>query len=75
VDVVVDMSYCVEEDVSGVMVEMGSMPSLRSLELPARCAERAVDAEAVYGGVWSHQTHYVALCGQPGEEVASGCWT
>jgi hypothetical protein len=25
------------------------MPSLRSLSLPARCAERAVDAEAVCG--------------------------
>jgi cell division protein ZapA (FtsZ GTPase activity inhibitor) len=37
------------EDNSGVLAELGSMPSLRSLELPASCAERAVDAEAVYG--------------------------
>jgi hypothetical protein len=33
--------------VSGVMVELPSMPCLRSLSLPSSCAERAVDAEAV----------------------------
>jgi hypothetical protein len=38
-----------EEDVSGVLAELGSMPSLRSLSLPSSCAEGAVDAEAVCG--------------------------
>jgi hypothetical protein len=33
--------------VSGVMVELASMPCLRSLSLPSSCAGRAVDAEAV----------------------------
>jgi hypothetical protein len=45
----VDLTRCEEEDVSSVLAELGSMPSLRSLTLPASCAERAVDAEAVYG--------------------------
>jgi hypothetical protein len=40
---------CEEEDVSAVLPELRSTPSLRSLELPASCAERAVDAEAVCG--------------------------
>ena len=35
------------DSVSGVMVELQSMPCLRSLSLPASCAGRAVDAEAV----------------------------
>jgi hypothetical protein len=35
------------DTVSGVMVELQSMPCLRSLWLPSSCAERAVDAEAV----------------------------
>jgi hypothetical protein len=34
---------------SGVMVELQSMPCLRSLWLPSSCAGRAVDAGAVYG--------------------------
>jgi hypothetical protein len=41
--------YPEAQDVSGVLAELGSMPSLRSLQLPARCAERAVDAEALCG--------------------------
>ena len=45
----VDLWYCEEEDVSGVLAELRSMPSLRWLKLPASCAERAVDAEAVCG--------------------------
>jgi hypothetical protein len=45
----VDLTGCEDEDVSGVLAELGSMPSLRSLLLPASCAERAVDAEAVCG--------------------------
>jgi hypothetical protein len=46
----VNLTRCEEEeDVSGVLAELGSMPSLRSLELPSSCAQRAVDAEAVCG--------------------------
>jgi hypothetical protein len=45
----VDLTRCEEEDVSSVLAELESMPSLRSLTLPASCAERAVDAEAVCG--------------------------
>jgi hypothetical protein len=44
-----DLTRCVEVDASGVLAELASMPSLRSLSLPASCAERAVDAEAVHG--------------------------
>jgi hypothetical protein len=43
----VDLTGC--EDASGVLSELGSMPSLRSLMLSSSCAESAVDAEAVYG--------------------------
>ena len=35
------------DTVSGVMVELQSMPCLRSLSLRSSCAGRAVDAEAV----------------------------
>ena len=45
---VVDLTDC-ENGGAGVLPELRSMPSLRSLVLPASCAERAVDAEAVYG--------------------------
>jgi hypothetical protein len=46
----VDLWRCEEEeDVSSVLAELASMPSLRSLVLPSSCAERAVDAEAVCG--------------------------
>jgi hypothetical protein len=44
----VDLTRC-EGGVSGVLAELGSMPSLRSLTLPASCAESAMDAEVVYG--------------------------
>jgi hypothetical protein len=40
---------CAMKDASAVLAELGSMRSLRSLSLPASCAERAVDAEAVCG--------------------------
>jgi hypothetical protein len=43
---VLDLRGC-GDTVSGVMVELQSMPCLRSLELPSSCAGRAVDAEAV----------------------------
>jgi hypothetical protein len=44
----VDLRIC-GESASAVLAELRSMPSLRSLTLPASCAERAVDAEAAYG--------------------------
>jgi hypothetical protein len=45
---VVDLMRC-ENGGAGVLPELRSMPSLRSLVLPASCAERAVDAEALCG--------------------------
>jgi hypothetical protein len=45
----VDLTGCEEDAGSGVLAELGSMPSLRSLMLPASYAESAVDAEAVCG--------------------------
>jgi hypothetical protein len=45
----VNLEGCAVKDASAVLAELGSMPSLRSLSLPASCAERAVDAEAVCG--------------------------
>ena len=76
----VDLTSCEEEDVSGVLADLGSMPSLRSLSLPPSCAARAVDAEAVYG-----LTTLTELCfydlrelGEtacPWRRWASGCWT
>jgi F-box/leucine-rich repeat protein 14 len=46
----VDLRGCEKnEDISSTLVELRSLPSLRTLELPASCTERAVDAEAVYG--------------------------
>ena len=44
----VDLTGC-EHGVSGVLAELGSMPSLCELWLPLSCAERAVDAEALCG--------------------------
>jgi hypothetical protein len=44
-----NLTRCMEEDVSGVLAELGSMPSLRNLALRSSCAERAVDAEVVCG--------------------------
>jgi hypothetical protein len=45
---VVDLTGC-ENGGAGVLPELRSMPSLRSLVLPASSAERAVDAEALCG--------------------------
>jgi hypothetical protein len=45
----VDLTGCEEDAGSGVLAELGSMPSLRSLMLPASYAESAVDVEAVCG--------------------------
>jgi hypothetical protein len=44
----VNLLHC-GESASAVLAELRSMPSLRTLWLPASCAERAVEAEAVYG--------------------------
>jgi hypothetical protein len=44
----VDLTGC-ENYVCGPLAELASISCLRSLKLPARCAERAVDAEAVCG--------------------------
>ena len=44
----VGMMDC-KEGISGLLVELRSMPSLHTLNLPASCAERAVDAAALYG--------------------------
>jgi hypothetical protein len=43
-----DLWRC-ENGVTGVLAELGSMPCLRVLWLPASCAESAVDAEALCG--------------------------
>jgi ankyrin repeat protein len=45
---VVNLMHCMES-ASSVLAELRNMPSLRTLWLPASCAERAVDAEAVCG--------------------------
>jgi hypothetical protein len=45
----VNLWRCEEKDSSSNLVELRSLPSLRTLGLPASCTERAVDAEAVYG--------------------------
>jgi hypothetical protein len=45
----VDLTRCEDDSSSGVLVELRSMPSLRTLKLPAICAESTVDAEAVCG--------------------------
>jgi len=45
----VDLWRCEEEGISSCLTELRSMPSLHTLKLPASCAERAADAEAVYG--------------------------
>ena len=45
----VNLCNCEEEDVSSVLAELQSMPSLHSLWLLMSCAESAVDAEAVCG--------------------------
>ena len=38
-----------EDDIAGFLTQLRSLPSLRTLELPASSAEREVDAEAAYG--------------------------
>ena len=46
----VNLLNCEEvADISSNLVELRSLPSLHTLTLPASCAERAADTEAVYG--------------------------
>jgi hypothetical protein len=72
----VDLRGCDARDVSSNLVELRSLPSLRTLELPASCTERAEDAEAVYGlttlstlGFW--ETRYID---DEGDVEAAGEW-
>jgi hypothetical protein len=67
-----------ENGVPGDLAELQSMPSLRSLVLPASCAERAVDAEALYGLTTLTTLHFCGMderldeYGEPVEE--EGVW-
>jgi hypothetical protein len=67
---VVDLTYC-ENGGAGVLPELRSMPSLRSLVLPASCAERAVDAEALCGLT---TVTTLRFCPEYDEEVEAGEW-
>jgi hypothetical protein len=75
-----------QDGVCGPLVELQIMPSLRSLSLPASCAESTVDAEAVYGLTTLTKLRFLDLkfmtCGSftsaftsPWGRWASGCWT
>jgi hypothetical protein len=57
------------ESASAVLAELRSMPSLRTLTLPASCAERAVDAEAVYGLTELTMLSFYSDLGEDGEPV------
>jgi F-box/leucine-rich repeat protein 14 len=71
----VDLSECEEEDASGVLAELRSLPSLRSLKLPASCAERAVDAEAVCGLTTLTTLRFYVELDEYGDPVeAAGEW-
>ena len=46
----VDLTLCeTDMDLSSNLAELRSLPSLRTLLLPATCAEREADTEALYG--------------------------
>jgi hypothetical protein len=70
---VVDLTYC-ENGGAGVLPELRSMPSLRSLVLPASCAERAVDAEALCGLTTVTTLRFCPEYDEDGEEVEAGEW-
>jgi hypothetical protein len=70
----VNLTGCEEEDVSSVLAELGSMPCLRSLYLPASCAERAVDAEAVCGLTTLTTLRFYPEYDEDGELVEAGEW-
>jgi hypothetical protein len=69
----VDLTGC-EGGVCGPLAELRSMPSLRSLTLPASCAERAVDAEAVYGLTTLTTLRFSAEYDEDGDIVEVGEW-
>jgi hypothetical protein len=70
---VVDLTDC-ENGGAGVLPELRSMPSLRSLELPASCAERAVDAEARCGLTTDTTLRFCPEYGEDDERVEAGEW-
>ena len=69
---VVDLTEC-ENGGAGVLPELRSMPSLRSLVLPASCAERAVDAEALCGLTTVTTLSFCPEYDEDGEQVV-GEW-
>jgi hypothetical protein len=69
----VDLTGC-EHGVCGPLAELRSMPSLCSLTLPASCAERAVDAEAVYGLTTLTTLRFSAEYDEDGDIVEVGEW-
>jgi hypothetical protein len=70
---VVDLTEC-ENGGAGVLPELRSMPSLRSLVLPASCAERAVDAEAVCGLTTVTTLSFCPEYDEDDERVEAGEW-
>jgi hypothetical protein len=64
----VNLLHC-GESASAVLAELRSMPSLRTLTLPASCAERAVDAEAVCGLTGLTMLSFYSDLGEDGEPV------
>jgi F-box/leucine-rich repeat protein 14 len=69
---VVNLMGC-ENGGAGVLPELRSMPSLRSLVLPASCAERAVDAEALCGLTTVTTLSFCVEFDEDGEQV-EGEW-
>jgi hypothetical protein len=75
----VELLHGDEGSISGVLAELGSMPSLRSLKLPSWCAESVVDAEFVYGLTTLTSLQFRAMewldeDGEPLEEEEAGEW-
>jgi hypothetical protein len=70
---VVDLTVC-ENGGAGVLPELRSMPSLRKLWLPASCAERAVDAEALCGLTTVTTLRFYPEYDEDGEYVEVGEW-
>jgi hypothetical protein len=70
---VVNLLSC-ENGGAAVLAELRSMPSLRSLDLPASCAERAVDAEALCGLTTVTTLSFYVGYDEVGEPVEAGEW-
>jgi F-box/leucine-rich repeat protein 14 len=70
---VVDLLSC-ENGGAGVLPELRSMPSLRSLVLPASCAERVVDAEALCGLTTVTTLSFCTEEDEDDEMVEAGEW-